>query len=210
MVAAGADSDRVIQRVITRSAVSSAQLKVSHRELAAVGEMGVPINVGSWRVWCVIQHESCPVGTTRYRGTSASAARGIPLSGRGRGTIAVWIAGRPRPCCACWLTPSFALPWARATGEPGRVEGARAGNGRRPAGWAQLAGAAEVAAGLGGGSARREGPGWLPAPWPLPVPSVTTLRPRRWTISMARWLPGASPRQGPCRASLDVRRIGSA
>jgi hypothetical protein len=39
---------------------------------------------------------------------------------------------------------------ARATGEPGRVEGARAGNGRRPAGWAQLAGAAEVAAGLGG------------------------------------------------------------
>ena len=31
--------------------VSSAQLKVSHRELAAVGELGVPINVGSWRVW---------------------------------------------------------------------------------------------------------------------------------------------------------------
>jgi len=40
--------------------VSSAQLKVSHRELAAVGEIGVPINVGSWRVRRVIQDESCP------------------------------------------------------------------------------------------------------------------------------------------------------
>ena len=37
----------VITRCITRSPVSSAQLKVSHREVAAVGEMGVPINVGS-------------------------------------------------------------------------------------------------------------------------------------------------------------------
>jgi len=57
----------VITRCITRSPVSSAQLKVSHRELAAVGEMGVPINVGSWRVWRVIQHESCPWGCTRAR-----------------------------------------------------------------------------------------------------------------------------------------------
>jgi len=39
---------------------------------------------------------------------------------------------------------------ARATGEPGRAEWARAGNGRRAAGWAQLAAAAAVAAGLGG------------------------------------------------------------
>jgi hypothetical protein len=39
---------------------------------------------------------------------------------------------------------------ARATGEPGRVEGARAGDGGRAAGWAQLAAAAAVAAGLGG------------------------------------------------------------
>ena len=50
----------VITRCVTRSPVSSAQLKVSHRELAAVGEMGVPINVGSWRVRRVIQDESCP------------------------------------------------------------------------------------------------------------------------------------------------------
>lgn len=39
---------------------------------------------------------------------------------------------------------------ARATGEPGRVEGVRAGNGGRSAGWARLAAAAEVAASLGG------------------------------------------------------------
>jgi hypothetical protein len=39
---------------------------------------------------------------------------------------------------------------ARAHGEPGRGEGARAGNGARPAGWARLAAAAEVAASLGG------------------------------------------------------------
>jgi hypothetical protein len=38
----------------------------------------------------------------------------------------------------------------RAHGEPPRVEGARGGNGGRPAGWAQLTGAAEVAASLGG------------------------------------------------------------
>ena len=42
--------DRVITRFITRALVSSARLKVSHRELAAVGKLGVPINVGSWRV----------------------------------------------------------------------------------------------------------------------------------------------------------------
>jgi hypothetical protein len=68
-------AERVKTRFITRSPVSSAQLKVSHRELAAVGEMGVPINVGSWRVWRVIQHESCPwglpgTGERRYRGRS--------------------------------------------------------------------------------------------------------------------------------------------
>jgi hypothetical protein len=40
--------DRVITRCITRSPVSSAQLKVSHRDLWPLGEMGVPINVGSW------------------------------------------------------------------------------------------------------------------------------------------------------------------
>jgi hypothetical protein len=40
---------------------------------------------------------------------------------------------------------------ARATGEPTRVEGSRAGNGARPADWAYLSAAAEVAAGLGGG-----------------------------------------------------------
>jgi hypothetical protein len=60
MVASGTGVDWVITRCITRSPVSSAQLKVSHREPAAVGEVGVPINVGSWRVRRVIQHESCP------------------------------------------------------------------------------------------------------------------------------------------------------
>jgi hypothetical protein len=41
--------------------------------------------------------------------------------------------------------------WARATGEPARVEGSRAGAGARPADWAYLSAAADVAAGLGGG-----------------------------------------------------------
>lgn len=39
---------------------------------------------------------------------------------------------------------------ARAHGEPMRAEGARAGNGARPAGWAQLTAAADVTASLGG------------------------------------------------------------
>jgi hypothetical protein len=71
-----AELAELVTRCITRSAVSSAQLKVSHRELAAVGETGVPINVGSWRARHVIQHEFCPVRTTRYRGTSVPGARG--------------------------------------------------------------------------------------------------------------------------------------
>ncbi len=40
---------------------------------------------------------------------------------------------------------------ARSQGEFSPAEGARAGHGGRPAGWAQLASAAEVAASLGGG-----------------------------------------------------------
>ncbi len=50
---------RVITRCITRSPVSSVRLKVPQRELAAVRELAAPINVGSWRVLRVIQHESC-------------------------------------------------------------------------------------------------------------------------------------------------------
>jgi hypothetical protein len=41
--------------------------------------------------------------------------------------------------------------WVRATGEPTRVEGSRAGDGARPADWAYLSATADVAAGLGGG-----------------------------------------------------------
>jgi len=48
-VAAGADIDRVIQRVITLFAVSSAWLKVPHRKAAVVRELAAVISVSSWR-----------------------------------------------------------------------------------------------------------------------------------------------------------------
>ena len=48
---------------------------------------------------------------------------GIPLSGRGRGTITVWRAGRPRSCCRCWLTPNFALLWPAQLGGLGAWRG---------------------------------------------------------------------------------------
>ena len=43
-------TDRVIQRVITRSSASSARLKVCHRELAVVWELTAAVGVGSWVV----------------------------------------------------------------------------------------------------------------------------------------------------------------
>jgi hypothetical protein len=45
----GGDVDRVIQRVITLSSVSSAGLKVPGGELAVVWDLAAGINVGWWR-----------------------------------------------------------------------------------------------------------------------------------------------------------------
>src|SRR5690348_11972064 len=47
--------DRVIQRVITRSAVSSARLKVPCGELAVIWDLAVAISVDSWRDIMVLE-----------------------------------------------------------------------------------------------------------------------------------------------------------
>jgi len=49
MVAPGTGIGRVIQRVITRSAVSSAWLKVPRGELTVIWDLAAAINMGSWR-----------------------------------------------------------------------------------------------------------------------------------------------------------------
>jgi hypothetical protein len=75
---------RVITRCITRSPVSSAQLKVSHRELAAVEEMGVPDQRGFVECGASFSTSLAPrpsLGETlRVRKRPASlCCRGVPM-----------------------------------------------------------------------------------------------------------------------------------